>query len=164
MFARLVLSFCLVAGLSACGTHEASEVKASITPGAVGPGKYTCLASNPASARRVSHISTGKTRAEACQAAAQLCEQLEGDNGPCVIDASYDQVLTGAGGVSSSGTKGYQCTVSERTANGRGRTFPGVGASVNDAYAAAKKLCELRGGIRCSMNAGCADLSNARIN
>lgn len=151
-----------------------SPLGTNVTPGAVTVNRWLCIATRPDKKHEgKTFIEFGKGPTEACQKAIALCSRLTGGSvgpvigsggaGTCVAKQPYDAKFRAAGAILGAGSRGWACTASERTNTGRGRTFPGVGETRMQAYDAAKKLCELRGGVRCSIDALCTDQSNGRI-
>lgn len=150
-----------------------SPLGTNVTPGAVTVNKWLCVAERPDKEHAgKTFIEFGKDPTDACRKALDLCGRLTGGSvgnvigsgaGACVAKQPYDAKFRAAGAVLGKGSQGWACTASERTNTGRGRTFPGVGSTRMEAYDAAKKLCALRGGVRCSMDALCTDQSNGRI-
>ena len=146
----------------------------NITPGAINANRWLCVATRPDKEHKgKTFIEFHKDPTLACMKAIDLCSRLTGGSvgpvigsggaGACVASKPLDFKFRGAGAVLGAGSKGWACIAAERTNTGRGRTFPGIGPTINAAYESAIKLCELRGGVRCSRAAGCTDQSNGRI-
>ncbi len=118
------------------------------------------------------YVGSGRDRNEACLQSQNICGSITGfgdGTGACVVVVSYDDLITGFGQVQANPTfgEGFVCFAREMPFAGSEfsqRKWPGIGATIKQAYDNAIKLCSYRGGANCQAWERCIDFSNASFN